>query len=436
MSAFVHFDEALAAIEEMASDALCGLPSLARVLVVADLFGRLRLVLWGEDSSVLRFGADLEARLGERCGAWWSGAVLRGDEQAMIWEPAWEEARTLRGDRRLRVLARHRSRTSWFVDTDPVWRWSPRQEETEGPPVVSFYSFKGGLGRSTTLASFAIQRARRGERVVVVDFDLDAPGLGTLLAADEHGVTARWGIVDYLLERPRGAVPLEDYYHRCARVAGDGEILVFPAGRVDEAYLDKLARVDLEEPSSDPEAWIVQGLLREIRAALRPDWILLDARTGVSEPAGRLLSGLAHLHVLFGTTSAQSWQGLARALDRLGRDRVLRGEPQAEVLLVQAMVPASDGPRDEAEREFRGRAEQEFTDRYFAPSGSEERFWSVDDLDSGDGPHSPVSLTYRDEFAHFSDISRIADALCEREHAVVAARIADRFLRDEPEEPG
>ena len=43
--------------------------------------------------------------------------------------------------------------------------------------IVTFYSYKGGVGRSFCLANVAVQLARWGNRVLCVDFDLDAPGL-------------------------------------------------------------------------------------------------------------------------------------------------------------------------------------------------------------------------------------------------------------------
>ncbi|MBE3038434.1 MAG: hypothetical protein IMZ62_06450, partial [Chloroflexi bacterium] len=104
---------------------------------------------------------------------------------------------------RLRVAERHRTHGAWLHDmTEPLWQRTG--ERGKSPPILVFYSFKGGVGRSTALASFAIQRARVGDRVVVIDFDLDAPGVGVLLAADKSGMTASWGVIDYLLERPYG----------------------------------------------------------------------------------------------------------------------------------------------------------------------------------------------------------------------------------------
>ena len=45
--------------------------------------------------------------------------------------------------------------------------------------VTTFYSFKGGVGRTTALVNAAVELANRGYRVLTVDFDLDAPALDT-----------------------------------------------------------------------------------------------------------------------------------------------------------------------------------------------------------------------------------------------------------------
>ncbi len=45
--------------------------------------------------------------------------------------------------------------------------------------VITFYSFKGGVGRTMALVNVAAQLVKWGRTVVVVDFDLEAPGLET-----------------------------------------------------------------------------------------------------------------------------------------------------------------------------------------------------------------------------------------------------------------
>ncbi|MBK9647584.1 MAG: P-loop NTPase [Deltaproteobacteria bacterium] len=62
------------------------------------------------------------------------------------------------------------------------------------PAVVAFYSFKGGVGRSTLVGIMAWQLARLGKRVVCVDLDVEAPGLGSLF-----NVQGGPSVLDHLL---------------------------------------------------------------------------------------------------------------------------------------------------------------------------------------------------------------------------------------------
>ena len=43
--------------------------------------------------------------------------------------------------------------------------------------IVTFYSYKGGVGRTMALANIAVLLSQMGKRVLVVDWDLEAPGL-------------------------------------------------------------------------------------------------------------------------------------------------------------------------------------------------------------------------------------------------------------------
>ncbi len=51
--------------------------------------------------------------------------------------------------------------------------------------IVTFYSWKGGVGRTMALANTAVQLARKGNRVLVVDWDLEAPGLSKYFEGKE-----------------------------------------------------------------------------------------------------------------------------------------------------------------------------------------------------------------------------------------------------------
>lgn len=109
------------------------------------------------------------------------------------------------------------------------------------PPVVTFYSFKGGVGRTTALVSCALQLAEQGKRVAVLDLDLEAPGLGPLLG----GVDTNRGVLDAIVDHlATGRMDL-DGLHTSPQILGTNvadRIDVFPAGRLDGGFLEKLAR--------------------------------------------------------------------------------------------------------------------------------------------------------------------------------------------------
>ncbi|RYF25336.1 MAG: hypothetical protein EOO23_09050, partial [Comamonadaceae bacterium] len=66
------------------------------------------------------------------------------------------------------------------------------------PPRVVFATLKGGVGRSTALTVAAAEFARRGRNILVVDLDLEAPGLGDLLLEEDRA--PEFGAIDYLVE--------------------------------------------------------------------------------------------------------------------------------------------------------------------------------------------------------------------------------------------
>ena len=366
---FKHIDEARRAAVEILIAALANAPQSTRMVLIDDLFGKLRLVLWPEGAPDNLID-EIRKRLSEGAQGVWSDDlwIISGKESEadrLVCQNTWDESVGHPDEPRLRTMNRYRSRGAWFSPMDkPPWA-SPGRPSSKQPPIVVFYSFKGGVGRSTALAAFAIHRARAGERVAVIDADLDAPGIGSLLAADTDGTTANWGVADYLLEKALGPVDFRDYYHACRRekITGKGEILVVPAGRIDHDYLGKLARIDFEPREiEDKGGHPFSMLLQEVRTHLRPHWIMVDLRAGLAETAGMVLGGFAHLHLLFGTSSEQSWRGLRLIIERLGAQRVRANEPQGDCIMVQAMVPRGSELYLQATQRFADRARDEFSE--------------------------------------------------------------------------
>jgi len=110
--------------------------------------------------------------------------------------------------------------------------------------TVTFYSYKGGVGRTTLLAPCARELARQGARVVAVDFDLDAPGLHYRLRPERGEVT-------------RGAVDLiDDYLTRGSLYASLDDATTADTSRALHAMLAEVSE-DAVPPGDAPPLWML-----------------------------------------------------------------------------------------------------------------------------------------------------------------------------------
>ncbi|MFI2612599.1 tyrosine-protein kinase family protein [Kitasatospora sp. NPDC018619] len=162
------------------------------------------------------------------------------------------------------------------------------------PTVVTFYSLKGGVGRTTALASVARILAERGRSVLCVDMDLEAPGLSTLLGCEEPGEDQ--GVLPLLLSIERGeGVEIRDHVQR---VSEGQELYCLPAGRLGSDYAERLRLLDPEIWYRESDNPLHQLLDLAKSSSLAPELILLDSRTGISPVAAPLLFDVSDLAVI------------------------------------------------------------------------------------------------------------------------------------------
>lgn len=435
----VHFDEARRGAVEAISGLVGGGLPIYKAVLLHDLFGVVRVVVWplnpaDEEDIRVRIDAALNKLRPFWQGETWISSAKTPYSERIIYESAWDEGILVPGTHdKVRLDDRVRTRTAWLPRfREPLWKATSGHydiEKGEGPPIVVFYSFKGGVGRTTTLAACAIQHAQAGGRVLVIDFDLDAPGAGLLLAGDGGEISAH-GVADYLLEAQLCEVRLRDYMHRCVReaIVGEqgGEMLVMPAGKVDDVYNSKLSRLDLE---IFHDTHPLERLLRHAREEIKPTMILVDSRAGLSQAAGLLLDGIANLHMLFGTSSPQSQAGLEQVIHQLGQERILRRHsvPQADCILVHAMMPEDPRVQEQARAEFSVWADRVFRYGYYMPDppteDENEDHWYLRDMEEQAAPHQAVSIPYQQRFALLPSIDKVADELTEGPYKEVYRRI-------------
>jgi len=183
-------------------------------------------------------------------------------------------------------------------------------------PIVSFYSYKGGVGRTTSLIAFASYYSNIKEKnVVVLDFDFEAPGIINFFDID-FVKNPKNGIIEYLLDSQSSKSDLDfkNYYIEVSKkFSGTGNIYVIPAGNIFDlknikSYIEGLSRIDINTAESILKK--IKNLLNIIKKEFSPDMILIDSRTGFNDIFGLLSYSLSSLVVGFFTDNKQNTPGL------------------------------------------------------------------------------------------------------------------------------
>jgi MinD-like ATPase involved in chromosome partitioning or flagellar assembly/Tfp pilus assembly protein PilF len=198
--------------------------------------------------------------------------------------------------------------------------------------VITFYSYKGGTGRSMALANIAWILACNGKRVLTIDWDIEAPGLHRyfrpFLIDAELGSSE--GLVD-LIDRyataaiapvAEGERPAKDWYLEYAdfsdHVLGldfrhfppGGKIDLLPAGRQTDNYAVKVSSFNWQNFYDRLGGGAFLEAVKD-RARAAYDYVLIDSRTGVSDTAGICTAQLPDSLVVCFTYNNQSIKGAA-----------------------------------------------------------------------------------------------------------------------------
>ncbi|ODG96283.1 ATPase [Nostoc sp. KVJ20] len=193
------------------------------------------------------------------------------------------------------------------------------QADPSLPRTVTFYSFKGGVGRTTALTHVASILAMRGLKVVAVDLDLEAPGLSTAFNLKPQ---PKYGIVDYFYERsylPKDVEPsisIAEIFGEVKISNATGRLFVVPAGCLNLDYVSKVD--DLHATTSidgDQSLWSI--FKREIYEQLKPDIILIDSRTGINQWGALSLIQAADEAIVFLFPNEQNKQGIELLIQSL-----------------------------------------------------------------------------------------------------------------------
>ncbi|WP_055589366.1 FxSxx-COOH system tetratricopeptide repeat protein [Streptacidiphilus griseoplanus] len=270
--------------------------------------------------------------------------------------------------------------------------------------VVTFYSFKGGTGRTMALANVAWILASNGKRVLTMDWDLEAPGLYRYFFPflGDPSLDSTPGVIDLVRDfdalMPR---PPADRYHEYARVKRyasslrwdfpDGGYIDFVSpGRQTPEYSQAVNTYDWR---GFHERRGGSAFLDALRHDMREnyDYALIDSRTGYSDTSGITTLQLPDVLVNCFTFNTQAIKGTAG----IARD-VQRQAPKVRILPVPMRVEdAEQGKlevsRDHAREQFREVLQEDLTE------AEQERYW-------GD-----VEIPYKPFYAYEEILATVGD---------------------------
>lgn len=206
---------------------------------------------------------------------------------------------------------------------------------TKDIPIVTFYSYKGGMGRTTTMVSYAMDLAiHRNKRIVVIDCDLEAPGYlnffdlsanKDLRQGRKNGLVEFMSDLNVLNDEGKEKLELSDYIVNVGDSANINEpalnnIWLIPAGNLNmnyagvgeeinlRDYLEGLSKINLSNVNEVVGNFKI--LIDKIKNLIEPDIILIDSRTGFNDIFGTAAFYLSSCVVGFFGFSRQTQPGL------------------------------------------------------------------------------------------------------------------------------
>jgi hypothetical protein len=394
----VRFDGAWSSARRLAEEAATRSYDLT---LIRDLVGRISLII---DDRVRSLPSDelqrFERQLAEVAGSFASPtpALLASDmfdPDSILADPALIVAE-LPGaaEGRLRIADRGAVGADWSTVSDvPEHR-------------VTLYGFKGGIGRSTATFMLAQHLAEMGRAVLVVDLDLESPGIGSLLQAEAQ--LPDYGLVDHLVEAAVGNEAGLDLVVRSQVVdpSGNGEVWLAPAGgrpRAGYDYISKLNRVYADLPAGDLTGsglrfgdriqLAVEACEAEVaRLSRSPEVVLIDSRAGVHDLAAVAITQLSGLSLLFAVNNPQTWAGYGALFRQWGRIPHLARVMRERIRMVATFVPESAEEVHLAR--FRDYAQACLAETLYDDAASDDPDAYNPGLADNAAPHTPLPILY------------------------------------------
>lgn len=389
------------------------------VVLVRDVYGLFRLVFEQriDDEALGRLAENLAQAAGAYCPKPGGRFLFKGDliaPEAIFESPD-------------RAFPFGEAMAFAFIDrgiTGADWLRTGALHNVDPKPVrCVFYGLKGGVGRSTALVMLAQALSQQGKKVLVLDLDLESPGLSSSMLPLVEGAFPEYGIVDWFVEDAVNQVDRRMLLGMVGMspLSSNADILVAPAfgWNADQDYIAKLSRTYLDIPSLDggnqPFALRLANMVDSLEREFEPHVVLIDSRAGIHDISAVTLTRLGARALLFAMDTDQTWQGY-RLLFSHWRfppriDEFRNGELRDNMKMVAAAIPQTEAPEhylarfaEQASYVWQSTLYEDIPPQDSLAFEPDRDYFNYDEGDP-DAPHFPIPIYWHGAYTLFDPLN-------------------------------
>ncbi len=166
------------------------------------------------------------------------------------------------------------------------------------------------------LVNVAVDLAQRGRRVLAVDFDLEAPGLDTFDLRCPTDTTP--GMIEFVssyLQTGQAPDVSQFVFESPGMGNGNGGLWIMPAGAHHDGYANTYAQIDWGTLYEQYDGYLLfEDLKQQWNTSFKPDYVLIDSRTGHTDVGGICTRQLPDSVVILFFPNAQNLRGLTKVV--------------------------------------------------------------------------------------------------------------------------
>lgn len=174
--------------------------------------------------------------------------------------------------------------------------------------IITFYSYKGGVGRTFALANIAVLLAKRGKKVLLMDWDLEAPGLHRYFKSHLSSKSPlEKGLIHLLSQAVESPKIRWESFITEIQIDNSSTIDMISSGDQSADYIEQVQSFSWENFFENRQgAKILDRWRTEWKNSY--DFVLIDSRTGITDTGGVCTVFLPDILVLVFSANEQSFE--------------------------------------------------------------------------------------------------------------------------------